>query len=187
MALLIIGLAVFIGVHLFTALARDARGKMIARIGEQGFKGLFSLLSLAGLVIIILGWRSADPTVLYTPPHWLRHLTLGLMLFAIILLVAAYAPSGRIAAAVKHPMLAAVKIWAFAHLLSNGEVRSALLFGSLLAFAVIDRIAVKRRNAPVPIAGPVRNDMIAVVVGLGVYVVIYLWAHRWIAGVPLSG
>lgn len=187
MTLLIVGLAIFFSAHLFTALARDTRGRLVSRLGEQAYRGLFSLVALAGLVTIVLGWRSADPTIVYAPPAWLRHVTLGLMPFAVILFVASLTPAGRIAAAVKHPMLTGIKIWALAHLLSNGEIRSLLLFGSFLAFAVIDRIAVKRRNTPVRAAGPVRNDLIAVVVGLAFYAVIYLWAHPWIAGVRLIG
>ncbi len=186
MTLLIIGLVIFFGAHFFTALARGTRDKLVKQLGEGPYKGLYSLVALAGFVIIVLGWRGADPTTVYTAPAWLRHATLGLMPFATVLLVAGYAPAGRIAAAVKHPMLAAVKIWAFAHLLSNGEMRSLLLFGSFLAFAVIDRIAVKRRKAPVPVAGPIRNDVIVVVAGLVLYAVIYLWAHPWIAGVRLT-
>ena len=187
MTLLVIGLVIFLGAHLFTALARNARERLITRLGEGPYKGLFSLVALVGLVTIVFGWRAADPTVVYTSPAWLRHATLGLMPFSIILFVASNAPAGRIAAAVKHPMLAGIKVWAFAHLLSNGELRSLLLFGSFLAFAVIDRIAVKRRNAPVRVAGPVVNDVIVVVGGLVLYAVIYLWAHPWIAGVRLAG
>lgn len=186
MMILIAGLVVFFAAHFFTAIARGARDGLVRRMGEGPYKGAFALVSLAGFALIILGWRSADASLVYTPPAFLRHATLALMPFATILIVAAFAPAGRIASAAKHPMLVAVKIWAFAHLLSNGEVRSVLLFGAFLAFAVIDRIALKKRKAPTPVPGPIRNDIIAVVAGLAVYAAIYLWAHRWIAGVPLS-
>lgn len=185
MTIFILGLIVFFGAHFFTALMRPQREALIAKLGEKPFKGLYAAASLAGFVLIILGWPNADATLLYSPPYFLRHITFALMAISIILLVAAYTPTGRIAAAVKHPMLAGVKVWAFAHLLSNGEVRSVLLFGSFLAFAVIDRIAVKKRNAPTPAAGPVRNDIIAIVVGVIVYGVIAHFLHRYIAGVPL--
>jgi uncharacterized membrane protein len=102
-----------------------------------------------------------------------------------ILLAAAYLPKGKIAAAVKHPMLAGVKAWALAHLLVNGDVRSVLLFGSFLAYGVIDRIMVKRRGASTPAPGPVRNDLIAVVAGVAVWAAIYFHLHRYIAGVAL--
>ena len=186
MLILIAGLVVFFAAHYFTAVARSARDGLAQRLGEGPYKGAFALVSLAGFALIILGWRSADASLVYSPPAFLRHATLALMPFATILIVAAYAPAGRIAAAAKHPMLAAVKIWAFAHLLSNGELRSVLLFGAFLVFAVVDRIALKRRGAATPTPGPILNDGIAVVAGLAVYAAIYLWAHRWIAGVPLS-
>ncbi len=185
MTLLLAGLVIFFAAHYFTALARGSRDGLVQRLGAGPYKGVYSLIALVGFALIIAGWRSADASLLYAPPAFLRHATLGLMPFATILIVAAYAPAGRIAAAVKHPMLAAVKIWAFAHLLSNGEVRSVLLFGAFLVFAVIDRIAVKRRGEETRPAGPVMNDVIVVVAGLVLYVVIYLWAHPWISGVPL--
>jgi len=185
MSIFILGLILFFAVHSFVAFFRKQRDNLIARIGEWPFKGLYSLISLAGFVMIIMGWPDADATALYVTPPYLRHITYALMAVAMILLVAAYAPAGRIAAAVKHPMLAGVKIWAFAHLLVNGEVRSILLFGAFLVFAVGDRIAVKRRNAPTPVAGPVRNDIIAIVIGLAAYALIALTLHRSIAGVAL--
>ncbi len=180
-----IGLVIFLGAHLWAALARDARAGMIDRLGAMPFKGVFSLVSLAGFVLIVIGWRSADAGLLYAPPAFLRHVTYLLMLVALVCLAAAYLPSGKIAAMLKHPMLAAVKLWAFAHLLANGEVRSVVLFGSFLAFAVIDRIAVKKRGAPTPPAGPAINDAIAVIVGAGAWAAIYFVLHPYIAGVAL--
>ena len=99
--------------------------------------------------MIIVGWRNADASILYSTPAYFRHVTFLLMWPAFISLAAAYLPAGRIAATLKHPMLVSIKIWAFAHLLANGEARSVLLFGGFLAFAVIDRIAVKKRDEPV--------------------------------------
>lgn len=186
MALFIAGLIIFFGSHLFTPFMRGGRDKLIARFGEKGYRGLYSLIAIAGFVMIVMGWRQADTSILYTTPAYMREIAYGLMLIAIILLVAAYAPAGRIAHAVKHPMLAAVKVWAFAHLLVNGDVRSVILFGSFLAFAVADRIAVKKRNAPIPDAGPVRNDLIAVIIGVAAYVLIAFFLHRYIAGVALT-
>lgn len=185
MALFIAGLIIFFGAHLFSALARGARGALISKLGEGPYKGLYSLVSLAGFVLIILGWRGADASVIYATPLWMRHVTYLLVLVAFILLAAAYLPAGRIAAAAKHPMLAGVKIWALAHLLVNGEVRSILLFGAFLAYGVIDRIAVKRRDAPVRAAGPVMNDVIAIGAGLAGYAAVAFYLHRYIAGVAL--
>jgi uncharacterized membrane protein len=185
MTLFIIGLIVFFGVHAVPTLARGWRDALIAKLGEGPYKGLYALASLAGFTLIIIGWRSADASQLYVTPAYFRHITYALMLIALILLVAAYVPAGRIAAAVKHPMLAAVKIWAFAHLLANGEVRSVLLFGAFLIFAVAARISAKKRAAPIRAAGPWRNDGVAIIVGVAAYAGIAAYLHQYIAGVAL--
>ena len=185
MSLSVLVLVVFFGAHLGFEVVRGARAALIEKIGAGAYKGLYSLVSIAGFALIIIGWRNADATVLYVAPYWLVHVTYLLMLIALILLVSAYAPPGRIAAAAKHPMLAAVKIWAFAHLLVNGDVRSLMLFGSFLAFAVIDRILLKKRGEPTPVAKGATGDVIAVVVGAAAWAAIYFYLHRYIAGVPL--
>jgi uncharacterized membrane protein len=185
MTVFILGLLIFFGAHLFTALARGARASMVAKLGEGPYKGLYSLVSLAGFVLIVIGWRGADAGLLYVAPPWARHITYVLVLIAFVLLAAAYLPAGRIAAAAKHPMLAGVKIWALAHLLVNGEVRSVILFGSFLAYAVIDRIAVKKRGETGRAAGPLRNDILAIVAGAAFYAAVAFWAHKYIAGVAL--
>lgn len=142
-------------------------------------------MSILGFAIIVWGWRDADATPLYVAPHWLRHVTFALMLAALILVAAAYLPKGRIAHVTRHPFLLGVALWALAHLLVNGEVRSLILFGSFLSFAAIDRFAVERRNAPVPAKGPGINDLYAVLVGIAAWAAIYFLLHRWLAGVPL--
>ena len=185
MMLFLLGLAVFFGTHLFTAIARGPRDAVIAKLGAMPYRGLYSLVAIAGFALIVIGWRTADASVLYAPPAWGPHLTYLLVLLALICLAAAYLPKGKIAASLKHPMLAGVKLWAFGHLLANGEVRSVILFGSFLAFAVIDRIAVKKRSAPTPSAGPIVNDLIAVAVGAGAWTAIFFALHSYIAGVPL--
>ena len=182
----IVGILVFLAIHFFTALARPARAALIGRMGEGAYKGAFSLLSALGLALIYMGWSDAPRGVLYTPPYWLRHATYLLVLISFIFVVAAYLPSGRIASTLKHPMLAGVKVWAFAHLLSNGDVRSVILFGGVLAFAVVDRIAVKKRGAPVPQPGPWRHDGLVVGVALVAYAAVFFYLHRFIAGVPLT-
>ncbi|MFC2953353.1 NnrU family protein [Marinicaulis aureus] len=185
MALFLTGLIIFFGAHLFTGLMRAPRAAIISKVGEMPYKGLYSLVSIAGFVLIIMGWKTADASVIYTTPYWLRHVTHLLMLIAFILLTAAYIPAGKIAAGAKHPMLAGVKIWAFAHLLVNGELRSIILFGSFLAYAVIDRIAVKKRGETGRAAGPVINDVIAVVVGGAAFAAVAFYGHKYIAGVAL--
>lgn len=191
---LVAGLVLFLGVHSVSIVAPGARDRWAARLGENPWKGIYSIVSLAGLVLIVLGYSAArqSPIVLYTPPTALRHLSALLMLPVFILLIAAYVP-GRIRRAAKHPMLAAVKFWALAHLLANGTLADVLLFGGFLAWAVADRISVKRRAAaglrvgpPVGTQGPDR-DLIAVIGGLIVYGVFAGWAHGALFGVRPFG
>jgi uncharacterized membrane protein len=191
MPLLIAGLVLFLGVHSVAIVAPSFRNRTIQRMGEGAWKGLYALISLAGFVLICYGFGLARqaPVVLYSPPTWLRHLALLVMLPVFPLLIAAYLP-GRIKTAAKHPMLAAVKFWAFAHLLANGSLADVLLFGGFLAWAVVDRISVKRRATPQVLRtappGP-WNDAIAVVLGLAVYALLIGWAHVRLFGVsPLS-
>lgn len=185
---LVIGLATFLGVHSIAIFAPAWRERMIARLGVPTWKMGYSLVSIAGFLLIIGGYAAtrADPVVLYQPPVWLRHVAALLMLPAFPLLLAAYLP-GRIKAAVKHPMLAAIKAWALAHLLVNGMLADVLLFGGFLAWAVIDRISAGKRPQPAPrtTAPPLRNDVIAVVGGLVLYVVFILWGHLRLIGVPV--
>jgi len=193
MLVLVVGLAIFLGVHSVSIVAPEWRSATIARMGERPWKGVYSVASAIGLAMIVVGYGMArrDPLVLYTPPAALRHLALVVMLPVFPLLFAAYMP-GRIRAAAKHPFLLAVKIWAFAHLLANGTLADVLLLGGFLAWAVADRISVKRRPAAqtheVPAAPPrPANDAVALVGGLIVYAVVLLWAHRWIVGVSPLG
>jgi len=193
MLVLVVGLAIFLGVHSVSIVAPAWRAATVARIGEGPWKGLYSLASAVGLALIVVGFGMArrDAVVIYTPPAALRHVALLVMLPVFPLLFAAYLP-GRIRAAAKHPFLVAVKLWAFAHLLANGKLADVLLFGAFLAWAVADRISVKRRPAAqtheVPAAPPgAANDAIALIGGLVVYVVFIVWAHRWIIGVSPLG
>ncbi len=195
MTWLIVGLVLFLGVHSVSIVAPMARDRWAGALGENGWKGLYSVLSLAGLVLIVMGYGAAReaPVILYTPPAGLRHLAALLMLPVFILLLAAYLP-GRIQRAARHPMLAAVKFWALAHLLANGSLADVLLFGGFLAWAVADRISVKRRAAaglrvgpPLKLSGPDR-DLWAVIGGLLVYGVFAGWAHGALFGVrPFGG
>jgi uncharacterized membrane protein len=193
MLVLVLGLVVFLGVHSVSIVAPHWRAATIARVGEKPWKGLYSIAAGVGLALVIVGYGMArrDPVVLYAPPAALRHLALLVMVPVFPLLFAAYLP-GRIRAAAKHPMLLAVKLWALAHLLANGTLADALLFGGFLAWAVADRLAVKRRSAveahAVPGAPPrPYNDAIAVAVGLLVYVALVWRGHRWLIGVSPLG
>jgi uncharacterized membrane protein len=160
----------------------------------MAWKGLYSVVSVLGFVLMVVGYAAAreHPVWLYQPPLAMRHATALLMLPVFVLLLAAYLP-GRIQRATKHPMLLATKLWALSHLLANGTLADVLLFGGFLAWAVVDRISVKRRSA----AGPVRpvpalpasgwNDALALVGGLGLYVGFVLWAHAaWIGVRPFG-
>lgn len=191
MTILIVGLLLFLGMHSISIVDHRRRDALAARMGEMSWKGLYGLVSLAGLVLIVWGYGLArqEPVILYLPPAWLRHVALLLLLFIFPLLIAAYFP-GRISRHLKHPMLVAVKVWAFAHLLMNGMLADVVLFGAFLAWAVVGRISLKRRPfRPLPVTAPASpwNDAIAVVVGLAVYVAFIGGLHRWLIGVPVIG
>ena len=190
MSTLIVGLCIFLGTHSIAIVAPDWRASLRARLGEWAWKGVYALLSLIGLVLIVRGFAAARlaPVVLYVPPSWMRHVAFLFMLPVFPLLLAAYLP-GRIRDATKHPMLVAVKSWAFAHLLVNGRLADAVLFGAFLVWAVADRISLKRRAPQAPrIAPPGRwNDWLAVVLGLGLYVFFVAWAHVRLFGVSPLG
>jgi uncharacterized membrane protein len=190
MMVLIVGLILFLGVHLVPT-SPELRDGLKERIGETPYKFLFSILSAIGLVVIVLGFHKLQlhpgkNPVLWDPPVWTRHIAVALMLPAMILLVAAVIPS-RIRTAVRHPMLIAIKTWALAHLLANGDLAALLLFGSFLAFAVYDRISVKKRGAQGPLgnatpSGPL-NDVAVVVIGVALYAALLLGGHQWLIGV----
>jgi uncharacterized membrane protein len=186
MHLLLAGLAVFLGVHSISIFAPAARDRWAAAMGSHLWRGLYSILSLIGFVMLVRGYAAArlDPVALYVPPGWTRHVVMLLMLPVFVMLFAAYLP-GRIRFTLKHPMLAAVKLWAVAHLLANGMLADALLFGGFLTWAVVDRISLKRRvQRPVAGAPPSRwNDLAAVVLGLAAYVAFLIWLHPLLIGV----
>jgi uncharacterized membrane protein len=188
---MILGLVLFLGVHTLTT-QRDLRARLIKSIGEGVYKIGYALLSLAGLALIVWGfahYRAAGMIEIWNPPAAFRHITEALMLPAVILVVASYI-RGRIYTVVKHPMLAGIKLWAAAHLLANGDLGSIILFGSFLAWAVFDRISLKRRTdagaPPIPVGGP-GNDAIAVVVGIVAYLALGFVFHPVVIGVPVFG
>jgi uncharacterized membrane protein len=191
MALLILGLALFLGAHAFT-MARGSRANAIARFGEGPYRLAYSVLSLLGIVLIAIGYgdyREGGYIQVWNPPVWTRHLAVLLVWPAFVMIVAAYLP-GRIKRTLKHPMLAGVKLWAFAHLLANGDLGSLLLFGAILAWAVAARISTKRRDEVRPHGGPVaepagwRNDILAIAIGTAAYLAFLFWLHPWLIGVP---
>lgn len=192
MALLILGLALFLGVHSVRIVADGWRSAQIAKRGPKAWKGIYTLLSIAGLVLIVWGYGLArqSPVILYSPPLWMRHLGSVLTIPAFILLVAAYVPGTRIKRAVGHPMVLGVKLWATAHLLANGALADLVLFGSFLVWAVFNYAAAKRRDrvaGKVYPAGPVSRDAIAVVVGLSAWGAFAFWLHGPLIGVRPFG
>ena len=188
MTLLILGLVLFLGTHSISIFSWRWRDRVVAAMGEMPFKGVYSLLAIAGLVLIVIGYGQArmDPTWLWQPPAFLRHLAMLLMLFVFPALLATYFP-GRIQRTLKHPMLVAVKAWALAHLLVNGTLADVLLFGGFLAWAVADRISLKRRpqRAIPQLPGSKANDVIVIVGGLILYAAFAFWLHPILFGVPV--
>jgi uncharacterized membrane protein len=191
MSLLIVGLVLFLGVHSIAIVSPGLRDRAIRGTGQMAWKGGYALASLVGFALLCYGFGLAreTPVILYSPPVWMRHIALLIMLPVFPLLIAAYLP-GRIKTAAKHPMLAAVKFWALAHLLANGSLADVLLFGGFLAWAVADRISLKRRPAQAVLrTAPVGpwNDIIAVVLGLAIYALLIGWAHVRLFGVSPLG
>ncbi|MCC5793773.1 MAG: NnrU family protein [Chromatiales bacterium] len=192
MSTLIAGLLIFFAAHAVRIYAEGFRSRMLLRLGELGWKIAYSLVSLAGLVLIAWGYGEARsaPVPLWAPPVWTRHLAVLLMAPAFILLVAAYLPGTRIRAATGHPMLLCVKIWALAHLLANGTLADLLLFGSFLVWAVpayaIARRRDRRRGTRYP-AGPASRDIVAALSGLVFWALFTFWLHELLFGVaPLA-
>ena len=196
MLIMILGLVLFLGTHSFS-MARARRAELVGRVGEAKYKLGYTLVSVLGLVLIGVGYghyRATGYIPVWNPPVFTRHLALILVLLAFVVMASAYLP-GRIRAFAKHPMLLAVKIWATAHLLANGDLGSIVLFAAFLAWAVIDRISVKRRGVP---AGAVasqhggqaapagwRNDGLAVAIGVVAWFVFARWLHPWLVGVAV--
>ncbi len=193
MAVLILGLVLFLGIHSVRICAPGWREQKLQQWGEGRWKGLYSVVSIAGFILIVWGYAQAWPNAadLYEPPVWMKHVAALLMLFSLVFLMVSQVPAGRIKAMVGHPMLLAVKIWAVAHLLANGDTASVLLFGTFLIWAVFDLVSARRREraglAQPAIAGPLRNDAIAIVVGLALYAALVGGLHVWLFGaVPIA-
>lgn len=192
MAVLIIGLAIFLGVHSVRIFADDWRTAQIVKVGPKVWKGGYALLSLIGLVLIVYGYGLArqSPVVLYATPAWTRHSAALLTLAAFILVTAAYVPETRIKARVGQPMVAGVKVWAFAHLLANGTLADVILFGSFLIWAIFSYIAAMRRDRAANVGyviGPVSRDVTAVAIGAVAWAIFTFWLHEWLIGTrPLT-
>ena len=188
MTVLILGLVLFLGVHSVRIYAEGWRAAQIARRGEGAWKGLYSLVSLVGLVLIVWGYGRTCiyPVDVWSPPPWTHHVTALLMLPAFILIVAAYVPGNHIKAAIGHPMLAGVKLWAFAHLVSNGRLGDILLFGAFMFWAAWTFVASRRRDRLAGTryaAGTIARDGITIAVGVAAWVLFAYYLHLWLIGV----
>ncbi len=193
MMTLLLGLIIFLGTHSLQIFAEEGRGQMIARLGESRFKMTYSALSIVGLLLIIFGYGQAraDANLLWSPPIGLRHLAFLLVPVAFVLVATAYAPAGHIKAAVRHPMVLGVALWALAHLLVNGTSADLVLFGAFLIWALVDYANALRRTATgaaqAVAAKSLRGDMIAVLAGLVLSGAFLFGLHGWLIGVPLLG
>jgi uncharacterized membrane protein len=192
MTILVLGLIIFLGVHSVRMFANDWRTAQIARLGEGPWKGLYSLASIVGFLLIVWGYGAAraNPTMLWNPPEWTRQLTIVLTLVSFVLIAAAYVPGTRIKAWLGHPMVAGVKVWALAHLIGNGTLAGAILFGSILVWAIVNFAVSRRRDRGAGViypAGKLANDAIAAFVGVIAWVIFAFFLHGWLIGVrPLE-
>lgn len=188
MSVLILGLLIFLGIHSLRIFAHDWRNRQVARLGEKRWKGLYALVSLIGFVLICWGFGLArqHPVHLYTPPMALRHLNALFTLIALVLFFAARVPRNHFKAKIGHPQLAAVKVWAFGHLLATGMLHDVVLFGSFLLWAVVLFVVSKRQDrlaGKVYPAGTLRGDVLTVVIGVAVWIAFAFWLHLWLFGV----
>ena len=188
MTILILGLVLFLGLHSIRIFAEPLRARMVARLGEQAWKGLYSLVSLAGFALIIWGFGLArqDPVMLWFPPAGMRHLAALLTLIAFVLVTAAYVPRNSIRARLHHPMLLGVKVWALAHLLANGKLADEVLFGSFLVWAILCFRAARQRdraNGTIYPAGTMGGTLSTVVIGMVLWAVFAFWLHGVLIGV----
>ena len=187
MTTLVAGLILFLGVHSVRIFAEPWRVRTIARIGEKPWKGVYSLISIAGFVLLVWGYGQArqQGVVLFEPPVFMRHITSLLMLVSFVLLAAAYVPGNHIKARLGHPMIIGVKVWAFAHLLANGRLSDVVLFGAFLAWAIADFIAARKRDRAAGTVYPPGDELrtvLTVVAGVVAWAVFVAGLHLWLIG-----
>ncbi|MEQ6888779.1 NnrU family protein [Halomonas sp. CS7] len=187
MTVMLLGLLIFLGAHSVRILADDWRSAQIQRMGELPWKAAYSVVSIIGLALAIWGYGQTrlDPVWVWQPPLGLRHAVSLFMIPAFVLLVAAYVPRNHLKAKLGHPMILAVKLWAFAHLLANGRLGDIVLFGAFLLWAVFDFRAARRRPRPQIAAPSVVGSVATVAIGLAAYVVFALYLHQWLIGVSV--
>jgi len=192
MAILVLGLVLFIGAHSIRMVAAPWRAAQIARFGKHGWRGLFSLLSTAGIVLTVYGYGLArrDPVAVWAPPFWMAHVTALLTLIAFILVTAAYVRGNHFKRAVGHPFLCGVMLWAFGHLLANGTLNAIVLFGAFFVWALLDLRSERRRDREAHVVypqGTAARDAIVVVIGIVAWAVFAFWLHGLLIGVRPLG
>ena len=192
MAVMVLGLVLFLGVHSVRMFADGWRSTAIQRIGAQPWKGAYSIVSLTGFALLVWGFgmARAQPVQLWSPPQGLRHLAILLTLLSFVLLVAAYVPGNGIKARVHHPMVLSVKVWALAHLLANGNLAHVVLFGAFLLWAVSNFMAARRRDRAAATAyGPGRLSatLTTCVLGVAAWAAFAFWLHGWLIGIRPLG
>jgi len=187
MALLILGLVMFLGVHSVRIFAADWRDAQIAARGENTWKGLYTLAAIIGLVVTVYGFGVAREAagMVYVPPAWGRSILHVAMPIAFVLFVASQLPMGHLKKRFGHPMLWGTIIWSAAHLLANGETGSVLLFGSFLVWAVVDLLSARQRPAADADTAKIWPDLAALVIGFGITGIFVAFAHQWLIGVPI--
>lgn len=187
MTLLALGLLLFAGLHLIKSLAPAMRSRLQERLGENAYKGIFSLLVLASLALIVFGWRSAIPQFVYAPSPALTMPALLLLALAFLLMVVSTRPS-RLRRVVRHPQLSGVALWGIAHLLLNGDSRALLLFGGMTLWAVAEILAINRRDGSwvKPQAPGAAAELLNLLIAAGV-VALLVYLHPWFAGVAVTG
>lgn len=185
MLLLVLGMLLFAGVHFVPSLAPSLKAGAIQRLGEDPYKGIFSLLLLASFALIIIGWRSVEPVPVYSPPVALHNFSLGLLGFA-FLLMAASARNSRLRLMIRHPQLTGVAVWGIAHLLLNGDNRSLVLFGGMALWAVIEILAINRREGVwIKAAPPAWGAELVTLCIAAITVAVVVFIHPWISGLPV--
>jgi uncharacterized membrane protein len=192
MTLLVLGLVLFLGMHSSRVFAEGARQRFIAQRGANAWKGLYTVVSAAGLALIVWGYGQArlEPVVLWASPLWVRHLASLLTLVAFVLLAAAYVPGNALKARLGHPMVLGVKTWALAHLVSNNTLADLLLFGGFLLWAGLSFRAARARDRAAGVmaaSGQASRTAVTVVAGLLTWAVFAFWAHgAWIGVRPFG-
>ena len=187
MTMLVIGVLLFAGVHLSTSLAPSLRADMQKRLGENGYKGIYSLLLLGAIALIVFGWRGAVPQYLYNTSGPLQAPAFFILVVAFWLLVVSSRPS-RVHRLLRHPQLTGVGLWGVAHLLLNGDSRSLVLFGGMALWALLEMFAINRRDGAraKPQIPPLSADVINLVI-TAVVLAVVVYVHPWLSGMPVTG